>query len=156
MILTDDGKRQRYDATGEIDDGADMRRAQALELVGQMLGEFLGDDNAIYRNLVEEMKRGLGSQIRQLTDKAAQQRRAIDKAEKIRGRFKAKKGQDIIGQMIEAQIAGARNGLSQIDARIEVVRAAVDIVGNAEFSVEPMPSYARGTASSFIYTRTGA
>ncbi|HEY5412994.1 MAG TPA: J domain-containing protein [Caulobacteraceae bacterium] len=148
-VLSDPDKRRHYDETGSIDDAVDRTRATALQMIHGVLGGLLVMENAAFIDLVQEMRSQIGGQLRDMWDRRAKAERGIARAAALRKRFSAKAGADLIGELIEAEIEGARDGVKQVGAQIEVAEVALQILADANFAVEPMPGYARPTTSIY-------
>lgn len=142
-ILSDAGRRRRYDETGSVDDPVDRTRATALQMIHNAMAAVTADEGAIYRDLVAEMRSAINGQLQALQGRAAVIKQGIAKGEKLRRRFKAKTGPDFIGQMIEAQIENANREVEQVAGNIAIARVALEILDDAVFEREAQPVYQR-------------
>lgn len=140
-VLSDETSRAKYDATGSTEETTiNEQRARALQIIASQIETFLTSPGAIYRKLVDEMR----IQLDRLIVDDRRQRRSIEEGiaavEKLRARFKAKKGADVIGGMLDTKIADARKVLGQIDDHIAVLALAKTIIEDAEFVPEAEPT----------------
>ena len=119
VVLSDDARRQKYDTTGEFDDGnvVDNTLASTLEMMSFVLDLALGNILRSQRDprsadLVSEMRQALAQCHKTDAEQAAAVRRAKANWETIAGRFTRK---DDGANHFETLIAGT---ISQMEIRL--------------------------------------
>lgn len=135
-ILSDPGKRQRYDETGEIDDNVDTTDSQAMSIIAAFVDRFLDDKDAKYKNMIGDLKKAIGDEIttakRSIEEGRAYELRALD----VRKRVKGKKGAALIGRMVDGQVENARRVIASLEQQIAVRARALNLIDDAEFDFE--------------------
>lgn len=154
-ILSDDEKRKQYDNTGRVDDNADAAQASALQIIHQAVMTLVSDPNCIYRDLVAEMKRSITGSIQNLKNQQTMTNKQIDKAEDVRKRFKVKRGQDFISQMLGNEINNARKVSAQMETQIAASELALTILSDASFTPEARPVQTMQTTTNIYTNLTG-
>lgn len=139
-VLSDPGKRQRYDETGTIDDQVDTTDSQAMSIIATFVDRFLADKDAKFKNLVGDLKKAIGDEItqakRSIEEGRGYELRAID----VRKRLKGKKGGAMIGRMVDGQIENARRSIAMLEQQIAVRARALNLIDDAEFDFEKRPT----------------
>ena len=138
-VLADPRRRQTYDRTGRVDDKPDNLVASAMELIRVTLGSVAADERAIYRDVAAELRRAVAATLDGLRNNRRRTERQVAKTESFRRRFSAKRGPDIVGQMLEADIAAARASLDGVDQQIRTAEYALELLADTAFEVEAPP-----------------
>lgn len=145
-VLTDDERRAKYDATGDIDEKTiDNTQGEILQLVCMILD---GAINALAQNgvsplqhpLAEEMAARCRREIEEVEKQRAQMVATQKNAEKLLGRFKLKKGAKTTNNAIEAILIGR---VRSFDAHIRLLDekkakfdGALAIIKDYDFTVD--------------------
>ena len=143
-ILGDKDKRDKYDRHGTVNDEPDRRQAQALELVMSIIDQMLGSPEAIYTDLVGHAKQVVNSRIAEHQQAIANAKVNIERVDKMRKRFSAKKGKpDRIGLMLESKIDGMKHTIVQIEEALDICRMAIAVLDDHQFQADarPAPTY---------------
>lgn len=152
-VLSDDDKRKRYDETGRVDDRVGSLDERALSIIGGLVDELaaklISEDGLEHLDLVAEMRNNVAKQILQTKENRKEAERFERKATKLRKRFKAKKGPDYIGLMLDNNIDKCREAIHAAAGHIELLERAKAILDDAEFAVEPRPAPTNMTASQY-------
>lgn len=139
-VLSDPGKRQRYDDMGTIDDQVDTTDSQAMSIIAAFVDRFLADRDAKFKNLVADLKKAIGAEIttakRSIEEGRGYELRAID----VRKRVKGKKGGELIARMVDGQIENARRSIAMLEQQIVVRARALNLIDDAEFDFEQRPA----------------
>lgn len=156
-ILTDKDKRAKYDATGDTADGPDIRHAKALEMIAGMIAQLIDMPNAIHTDLVAASKEAIQNQSRSQAEALKQAQRDLDKAIKMRARFKAKPGKtDHIGGMLDARAQAIRETMARMQDQIDTYALAVALLDGQVFDVEPLPQQADADVWNQRYDRAAS
>lgn len=157
-ILSDEGRRKKYDATGSAEDEPDTTHASAMQMVAQIINSLIERPDAIYVDLVADAKRIIGVARTDHSANIKKAQAAIDKIAKVRKRFKAKKGPDRIGIMLDQQIAGREQALAAMTAHFEVIKLAETMIADAVFEPESRPAspFGQPTFHQGLWTSTTA
>ena len=148
-ILTDPGRRARYNKTGDAEDlGPDQTETDAMQIAFQAIGvviaqiEQRGRDASQY-NVLADAVRGLKTKIAEM--KAAEQG-AKDSAAKLRKlakRFKAKRGKpNRIVPMMEAQARSQEEMSGQAVQSLPAYERAIVLLDEHTFDADPAAPYA--------------
>lgn len=139
-VLTDAQRREKYDATGEIEETpVDTAESDALQWVQMALDQILTtaqqrniDPTAI--DVIADMIRFCNEKKKEIENMLKQQARSIEITRKISARFKPKKGKT---DRFAALMAGRLTALEQNKARNEGqlirVTRALEIIGDHKF-----------------------
>ena len=147
-ILSDDERRAKYDATGHIGDEPDTQQSSAMQMVAQIINGLLERPDALYLDLVREATIVLLQAHGDHTIMVKKAQAEVDKLAKVRKRFKAKKGPDRIGIMLDQQIAERTKALVPMTAHFEIIKLAQGMVEDAVFEPDVRPQKATYTAAS--------
>ena len=136
-VLSDPDRRERYDRTGEIEEPEPNNIEQgALERIGVMLQvvlEATPDPND--RDLVALMKAHLIAEIKTANDRLKVTQRSIQRAEKMRGRFRRKSpGDNPIHGILEWQINALKKALGSGEAAIKQREWAIELLNDYNFA----------------------
>lgn len=152
-ILSDEARRARYDATGDMAEQApDNAHAQILEVVAALIGQTL--QNCTQKN-VSPTSFDFTAELHSLALKSIEQFRkervGIEvmrtKLEKLLGRFTKKRKKannppakdepNIIEAILQGQLVSVAQALSQVDAKISRFTSAAEIIAEYDFRADP-------------------
>lgn len=156
-ILSDAERRAKYDAMGDnTSDEPDTKQSSAMQMVAQVINGLLERPDAIHYDLVNEAKKTLRQANADHSMMVKKAQAEIGKLIKVRARFKAKKGPDRIGIMLDQQIAARTQALIPMTAHTEIIALAMELVEDAVFEPEARPqrqnAYGMGpTTTSFFH-----
>lgn len=158
-ILSDAERRAKYDATGDTSDEPNTKQSSAMQMVAQVINGLLERPDAIHYDLVNEAKKTLRQANADHSMMVKKAQAEIGKLIKVRARFKAKKGPDRIGIMLDQQIAQRTQALVPMTAHTEIIALAMALVEDAVFEPDarpqrPMTAYGLGGATTF-FSQTG-
>lgn len=157
-ILSDPDKRARYDSTGKTEDQPDQRQARAMEMIAQIIEGLLQRPDAIHLDLVAEARKTLTVAKSEQQGQTKQLERQIEKVEKIRKRFSAKKGPDRIGIMLDQKIDGFKQALAMFGDNVVIIDMAQTFIADQVFAPEPRsqaPDYQQYNMSNLYAGLTG-
>ena len=153
-ILADPTRRERYHRTGDTTEAQpDNTMSAALQMVAAALDETLGKLAQANRNphevdsLLSMMKSALRTRAGKLRELNASARKAIAINEKLLGRFKTAKGENLIEALIRASLANFRNIIEAHDRQLKAIEDAVGILDQYSFKADAAP---RGGQSALM------
>lgn len=150
-VLSDDARRQHYDQTGEAERAPiDTKEAQALEMASWAVQTAITEALQAQRDIATVDL--IAAAIRLLDKRASDERQkkaswvsGVAVVEKALRRLKAKRGkQDRLGPLLRGSAEQLRRDISRVDAYLEAVAAAREIV--AEHTYEFTPPAARNVS----------
>jgi curved DNA-binding protein CbpA len=136
-VLSDPERRARYDRTGEVvEPEPDNTEQGALGLIGAMLESVLAaEKDPIDCDLVAIMKRHLIAQIAEVSRKLEVTRRSIDRAERMRGRFRRNKpGHNTIERVLDWEIGMLKRSVATSEAALKQRERAIELLGDYDFA----------------------
>jgi curved DNA-binding protein CbpA len=136
-ILSDPERRARYDRTGEVEEPEpDNTEQGALGLIGMMLEAVLmSDSDPIECDLVGVMKTQFLAQIGEVSRKLKVTRRSIERAERMRGRFRRNKpGDNTIERLLEWEIDVLKRSARMSEAALKQREQAIALLNDYDFA----------------------
>lgn len=153
-VLSDAERRARYDETGDMGDTrAPDPNAAALTIIGGLVDELTSqiimDDNIEHIDLAARMRNKVTSKIASIRedqdqdqDQDQEQARNFEKkAVAVRKRFKAKKGPDYVGQMLDAKVEACKATVKNADQQIAVYERALELLDDVHFDAVKADPY---------------
>lgn len=143
-VLRNAAKREKYDRTGQIEDTVpDNADAAAANLITGLLGHILSEDiDPLRYDVIGAMRQIIDNKISEVERPLAKLRRAAERADKMRARFKALV--DIKVNRMDAALAWhadrAREQITALEAQLAGLRHALGILGNYTFERDPDPT----------------
>jgi curved DNA-binding protein CbpA len=142
-VLSDPGRRERYDRTGKIDEAVDTLPARALQAIAGafegVLQEVQGAADLAAVDWVGAIRARLsGAQKRGQAEKAKAEA-VLVRLERLVGRFKAKGPENHLAAMVDNRVARQREHVTAIDANIEPLGLALEMLKAYRFDVERPP-----------------
>ena len=125
MVLADDAKRARYDATGEFEENKpNIELAQILEGMSIVIDIALGDliksgREASQSDLISAMMQVINAQRQERNKEKANFKMVSDKWEAIIGRFSTEDGPNYLDQVVRGKITQCAELIAQADQHIE-------------------------------------
>ncbi len=147
-VLSDAERRARYDETGDMGDtrSPDPNTA-ALTIIGGLVDELTNqiimDENIEHIDPAARMRNKVTSKIASIREDQEQARNFEKKAVAVRKRFKAKKGPDYVGQMLDAKVEACKAAVRNADQQIAVYERALELLDDVHFDAAkagPNPS----------------
>src|SRR5207248_1093497 len=124
-VLSDPDRRRSYDETGSTSEKKSLDE-QALELFMAMLREAISQDDL---GIVAYTRMAVERTTESVKKKSTQTQRAIEKLEKKRAKVRyIGSGENLIQQLIDAQIAEHRATLEQCTAALQLAQRASKLV----------------------------
>lgn len=152
-ILTDDGRRKNYDDTGDASEvKPNNRQAEIHNAIAQYLAEAMSRPDAENIDLVKVMTQRINGQIMDHMQKLSTLEDQKKHLQKMRKRFKAKKGkQDVLGFMVDQMISGANMQIETTKGHIDSLKEIGEVIQNHTFTADsPMQSgWSIGTTGLF-------
>jgi curved DNA-binding protein CbpA len=136
-VLSDPERRARYDRTGEVEEPKpDNTEQGALGLIGMMLEAVLmSDPDPIECDLVGVMKMQFLTQIGEVSRKLKLTRRSIERAERMRGRFRRNKpGDNTIERVLEWEIDVLKRSARTNEAALKQRERAIALLNDYDFA----------------------
>ena len=136
-VLSDPERRARYDRAGEVDEPEPNNIEQgALGLIGIMLEAALVSENdPVECDLVAVMKAVFLTQIVEVSRKLKVMRRSIERAERMRGRFRrSKPGENTIERVLECEIAFLKRSACRSEAALKRRERAIELLSDYDFA----------------------
>ena len=142
-ILSDGEKRARYDETGSADEDVDTLDTAALAIIGGLVEEITQQivtrDDLQFVDLAKQLRDRVKSQQAQANENLAQARKFEKKAVALRKRFKAKKGPDYIGNMLDGKVAACRGAIRSGEDHLARLKRAAEILDDVDYQVDKRP-----------------
>lgn len=138
-ILTDDGRRAKYDATGdETAQTADQQTAEAMTHVATAFDEALGGieragGRVTERDVVAEIKAVLRRRKEQPTKYRADVAQALKSNLALLNRFTVKAGGNLLDGMVQQRIADLNSRDAQAVRQLEIIDLAISLVERHQF-----------------------
>jgi curved DNA-binding protein CbpA len=136
-VLSDPDRRARYDRTGEVvGPEPDNTEQGALGLIGMMLEAVLtSDPDPIECDVVAVMKTQFLSQVGEVSRKLKVTNRSIERAERMRGRFRRNKpGDNIIERVLEWEIDALKRSSRISEAALKQRERAIALLNDYDFA----------------------
>ena len=136
-VLSDPERRAHYDRTGEVRESEpDNTEQGALGLIGIMLDAVLSSEtDPIQCDLVAVMKAQFLSEIGKMDRKLKITRRSIDRAERMRGRFRRNKpGENKIERVLEWEIDVLKRSARTTEAALKQRQRAIELLADYDFA----------------------
>lgn len=141
-VLSDAGRRAKYDETGAIDDsdgGPDNTEGNARALIAQTINGIIDGDHPIDITRIDLMPIIVNHIEKLLQDNLAQlktSRRKSDLAARMLKRFRRRKnapGKNLMDQILQKRISDEKNRSGQIEKIIAIQRRALAIMTDYVF-----------------------
>lgn len=143
-VLTDEARRAHYDKTGKIEEPpADDRQAKAMNTAMGAVTHILQTCEqrliAIEQvDIIKDAVRHVVGQLDQCKCAVVDSEKNADKARKVAGRFKAKRGKtNRLGPMVGQWAAEHERTAAKNRENAEILQAAITILQDHEFKFEP-------------------
>jgi curved DNA-binding protein CbpA len=160
-VLSDPGRRERYDRTGEADDGpiADNLEANALDWAMKKVDEAIvlcanrGLDPAA-QDVLAIARISAKSNLEQNEIQQRQMREGAEKYRKLARRFRKKgRGENRMRMLLEGKALDLERGAERNEDLARPLRRALEILADYEFDFDrPTPTMASG---GMFYVRMG-
>ena len=137
-VLSNPGCREQYDRTGKIEPPRpDNQDAGAIEVIAQKLGLVLhAEQDLIGLDLGDLIENGIREDIAQRQATIASQRRAIERAARLRSRIKRKSnGQDnMLARVLDWHESSTRILIDKNEAAVSSMERALEILADYSFT----------------------
>jgi curved DNA-binding protein CbpA len=160
-VLSDPGRRERYDRTGEADDGpiADNLEANALDWAMKKVDEAIvlcanrGLDPAA-QDVLAIARISAKSNLEQNEIQQRQMREGAEKYRKLARRFRKKgRGENRMRMLLEGKALDLERGAERNEDLARPLRRALEILADYEFDFDrPTPTM---TSGGMFYVRMG-
>lgn len=151
-LLSSPERRRRFDETGEdVGSTIDGIAAEALSLIGMMLGQILSNNPDPFKvDLVAVMRDHVNEEISGIKAQIVRMKEALKRTKKMIGRFKKRKGNNHINVILEVRARDEAKALLGPENAIAVRLKVIEILKDYSFEVDkPIPQPPAGT---FILT----
>ncbi|CDZ55065.1 DnaJ domain-containing protein [Neorhizobium galegae] len=144
-VLADGDRRKRYDETGDTGQTRERDPNQAaLEIIGRLVDELtqqiVMEDGLEHTDLAAAMRKQLEKQIAGVKEDQRYARSFEQKATKLRKRFRAKKGPDYVGRMLDEKVKVCKQALDNAEKKLAIYDIAKQLLDDVDFQVEPRTS----------------
>lgn len=143
-VLGKADSRAKYDETGDIPGAQQNENAEALAIISGLVDTIANDivqgKPIEHDDLCARLVRQVDAQIKDILANRKEAENFERKALQLRKRFKAKKGPDYIGQMIDQKIDVCRRAITSAATQLGHMERARKILLDAEFEIEPRPA----------------
>lgn len=154
-VLSDKGKRARYDETGDAEEAPNNQLARAMEVVAQVIDGVLQRPDAIHIDIIAEGKKAVKIAVANQNDVVKKTERELEKLRKIRKRLSVKKGAaDRIGIMLDQKIAGGENALKMYADNLAIFEIVEATLSDATFTPEPRETGHAYNAKQDLWVQT--
>lgn len=162
-VLSDPGRRERYDRTGEADDApiADNLEANALDWAMRKVDEAIAD---LARRGIDPAQQDVLAQARasaqsNLAQNAEQQRQLREQAKNYRRlakRFRRKgRGENRMQLLMDGKAIDLERGAERSEDLVRPLRRALEILADYEFDFDRPPMPQPGPGVFFVSLRSG-
>ncbi|MFY7925537.1 MAG: J domain-containing protein [Aquidulcibacter sp.] len=135
-VLSDDRKRAEYDATGQVDDQPDAGDRPALDVIAAFVDRFVGDKNAIRRDMLGEFRKAVKDDLATIARNTADADDFIQRCRNTQNRLKGDTGAKLLISMIDNKIGHAETAKRMLADQKIVLERALEIVADASFDFE--------------------
>lgn len=151
-VLSDPGKRQAYDATGDDSDNA-------MDLAAQFLMNAFNAaiEHNIERDIVGKVRSVMTSDVKELRNRQDLAKQRQRRLEKLAGRVRAKTGENLYQSILDSRAKKEAREIAAIDQEISTYTAALQLLDNYESNdpkddpaVSPRQYHIGRGAASFI------
>ena len=135
QVLSDPGRRRRYDETG--DDGAHVdEAAQILNAVGNLVFQIIEAVDVSKNDVIDLARREIKKAISDSEVHRVQVQKAIAKRERAAKRLTRRSGQNMLGMMVEHEIGKMKGNITAIDDLIAMRRKMLVLLDDYEYAVD--------------------
>jgi curved DNA-binding protein CbpA len=139
-VLSDPGRRERYDCTGEIDPPrVDTLDASAIEIIAQKLGLIIhAEQDVTSLDIGALIESAIRDDMAQRQSNIASQMRAIERTTRLRCRVKRKtNGRDnMIAKVLDWHAISTRDQIKKNEAAVSSMERALEILKDYSFAEE--------------------
>jgi curved DNA-binding protein CbpA len=159
-ILTDDGRRARYDSTGEYEDFVpDNQMACSIEIISVALQQVLATVHPSQRTKcdpVPAMKRHIGEQISAGKQALKQHREALEAYKPLHGRFTVKDGPNFMDMLLVGLEASLANRVKELEFSIPRFERALADLEKVTFRVDGTAYMQPAPFGRIMWAQSGA
>lgn len=138
-VLTDDAARARYDRTGQAEAEPDNSEAEAHSIISAFVERFVADDKAKYKNLVQELRAAVKSEIAQAERNIQEGRKFEERTVDLRSRVRGKAGAALLTKMFDTKLRDAAVAIQMLQHQVDVRKRALMLVEDVEFDADSVP-----------------
>lgn len=143
-VLSDAKRREKYDATGNVDDEQDLGMTGTLQIVNSFLENIL---NGIEKRHMDPAKcdiagmmiAAMEEQIEKNEVTISQNKAVVAKAEKLLGRFSVKSGKNYLEDMLKYKLKLLKENAANSEKICEELKKAYDIVKQFSYRKDEEP-----------------
>lgn len=136
-VLTDDKRREKYDAGGGDEQPLDRNAALMSELVGAFMHVIENASDPTRIDVVAEVKRKIDYRIAQAQDKRKQTARHLNKISRAQKRIKRKgKGENFFANALAKIASDGERNIREIDAQVEDLEAMYVLIAQYSYEVD--------------------
>lgn len=152
-VLTDDERRAKYDSNGDTSEPKrDDSLRMAINIIGIVLDRVLTkidrkNADPVAFDIVADMKVMLGGDIDTLSNHVTVAKRNLVKAEKMLGRFRVKKGENFLDDIMRQKVEAARGNVKILEEQLTTGKKAMDMLREFSFACDAGASGAYGAPS---------
>ena len=153
--LTDEGRRARYDQTGEIEDTpVDNRRAQLLEMLATGLELAMAKlyeraKPPIQQDMVKLTKESLRELRRDMDGKRTEFRKNAERSKELLGRWSAS-GENLMEIITKHRVLTCETNIAALTERIALIDRALETLDGAGFLFDVPPPAEKREGLDFV------
>lgn len=145
VVLSDQGKRAKFDATGEMDaDAAANPDAAAFGIIGQLIAQALEQEpDPLKMRVVDVLRQVIGDAVHKIDAEVTKHKRSKLRAEKMRERFKRRNpdGENMMARAMDWQIRNLNERLRGPEMALANHKRALEILRDYDFQNDPPDAY---------------
>lgn len=155
-ILTDDTRRKKYDATGDIDEKVpDNAYSNAINVLGAAFNAVLQEcaqsgESPLERDIIALVKSKVANNINEAQKQIRIIKNMLDIDKKMVGRFKVKKGNNIFEAIVAQRITSLQINLKNCEDVIVNSNAAIELIKLASFKSDPSSRTSTAVGWAFV------
>jgi curved DNA-binding protein CbpA len=152
-LLLDDGRRQRYDATGDVtEQNVDNATAAALSMIaGFLMQACMADVDPVHQDVVAALKDVVRRQLDSIDTSVAKFKTAKLRAERMAKRMTRKKkakGNDLMGPLMQGMVTQYEQAIEQHGTKRVFAVRALEILEDYRFDPEAMRRIVASSATT--------
>lgn len=148
-VLGDEARRAQYDATGSDREPVDTVRDEAQQIVVMIFRKIIDDGGSsnVLLEAGDHLRRGKST----LDAKHLAIRATLAGLRKQKGKVRAKRGDNLFEQLLDAQIASNEQALIAVQHGERVHTAALGLLADYECDSEPVPEPPKFSVGQFFF-----
>lgn len=150
-VLTDPGRRKRYDETGRLDVSRITPERIKQFLAGTFEGVIAANDDIAYTDVQDKLIRSIKNGMMQAHAQKEDTERKIKRAEGLMKRFTRKNpGDSVVHGIMQGKIEVLLGELQNVRDAIELAETAIQLLQTYEYAVDPTPEGPLSAGPTFV------